>query len=146
MMDLGVTATVLWLAINCYHECRYEPVAGQVAVAQVVLNRASKCEAPVKDVILAEKQFSWTGYSERKILLFSPLKDDEVNAFQTCLETSFLATVTPDLTNGATHYHADYVSPSWASKMKHVVTIGHHLFYRGEEFRCSKSKFYRDGR
>ncbi|ESR25514.1 Cell wall hydrolyses involved in spore germination [Lutibaculum baratangense AMV1] len=29
----------------------------------------------------------------------------------------------------ATHYHADYVSPRWAKKLKRIGTIGAHLFY-----------------
>jgi spore germination cell wall hydrolase CwlJ-like protein len=32
---------------------------------------------------------------------------------------------------GATHYHASYVPPRWASKLTRVSTIGSHVFYRG---------------
>jgi len=35
-----------------------------------------------------------------------------------------------DPTNGATHYHADYVNPSWADPRKKTVIIGRHAFYR----------------
>jgi spore germination cell wall hydrolase CwlJ-like protein len=40
-----------------------------------------------------------------------------------------------DNTHGATHYHADYVSPYWVSDMHYLTTIGHHYFYveRGRE-------------
>jgi hypothetical protein len=40
-------------------------------------------------------------------------------------------------TSGATHYHADYVSPYWAPTLVRVATIGRHIFYRqpgGNEF------------
>jgi spore germination cell wall hydrolase CwlJ-like protein len=37
----------------------------------------------------------------------------------------------PDPTRGALWYHADYVSPPWASTMAKVTRIGRHLFYRG---------------
>lgn len=30
----------------------------------------------------------------------------------------------------ATHYHADYVSPSWSTQMKELATVGLHIFYR----------------
>ena len=35
-----------------------------------------------------------------------------------------------DITEGATHYHADYVSPKWASKIQLVGSISTHIFYR----------------
>ena len=37
---------------------------------------------------------------------------------------------TTDPTRGALYYHAQYVSPSWASKMEYTVTIGVHRFYK----------------
>ena len=35
-----------------------------------------------------------------------------------------------DITDGATHYHADYVLPSWARTKKKTTEIGDHIFYR----------------
>ena len=35
-----------------------------------------------------------------------------------------------DFVEGATHYHADYVSPKWASKIQLVGSISTHIFYR----------------
>jgi hypothetical protein len=32
---------------------------------------------------------------------------------------------------GATHYHADYVSPYWVPSLVRVTKIGAHIFYRG---------------
>lgn len=32
---------------------------------------------------------------------------------------------------GATHYHADYVSPYWAPSLIRIAKIGAHIFYRG---------------
>jgi len=37
-----------------------------------------------------------------------------------------------DITDGATHYHADYVSPSWAKTKTRTTEIGDHIFYRWE--------------
>jgi spore germination cell wall hydrolase CwlJ-like protein len=34
------------------------------------------------------------------------------------------------ITEGATHYHADYVSPKWAPELDLVGSIGMHIFYR----------------
>ena len=38
-----------------------------------------------------------------------------------------------DITDGATHYHADYVSPSWAKTKTRTTEIGDHIFYRWEK-------------
>ena len=34
------------------------------------------------------------------------------------------------ITEGATHYHATYVSPKWISDLDQVGRIGQHIFYR----------------
>jgi spore germination cell wall hydrolase CwlJ-like protein len=36
------------------------------------------------------------------------------------------------LTEGATHYHADWIEPYWAPTLQQVGTIGSHIFYRAE--------------
>jgi Cell wall hydrolyses involved in spore germination len=36
------------------------------------------------------------------------------------------------LTEGATHYHADYVNPEWNRDLQLVGRIGEHIFYRWE--------------
>ena len=35
-----------------------------------------------------------------------------------------------DVTEGATHYHADSVLPYWASSLNRTVTVDNHLFYK----------------
>ena len=35
-----------------------------------------------------------------------------------------------DITDGATFYHADYVTPSWAKSKTKTIEIGDHIFYR----------------
>ena len=34
-----------------------------------------------------------------------------------------------DITHGATHYHADYVTPGWAKSKHKTAKIGDHIFY-----------------
>jgi spore germination cell wall hydrolase CwlJ-like protein len=31
---------------------------------------------------------------------------------------------------GATHYHANYVRPGWARRLKKMDVIGRHIFYK----------------
>jgi len=38
-----------------------------------------------------------------------------------------------DITEGATHYHADYVTPDWASTKTKTTEIQDHIFYRWEK-------------
>ena len=38
-----------------------------------------------------------------------------------------------DITDGATHYHADYVTPSWARTKTKTIEIGDHIFYKWEK-------------
>ena len=38
-----------------------------------------------------------------------------------------------DITDGATHYHADYVRPSWAKTKTKTIEIEDHIFYRWEK-------------
>jgi spore germination cell wall hydrolase CwlJ-like protein len=37
----------------------------------------------------------------------------------------------PDVTNGATYYHADYVRPGW--KLPVSTKIGRHIFYKSNK-------------
>jgi spore germination cell wall hydrolase CwlJ-like protein len=37
-----------------------------------------------------------------------------------------------DITDGATHYHADYVRPAWADTKTKTIEIEDHIFYRWE--------------
>jgi spore germination cell wall hydrolase CwlJ-like protein len=38
-----------------------------------------------------------------------------------------------DITEGATHYHADYVMPAWAKTKTKTIEIEDHIFYRWEK-------------
>ena len=38
-----------------------------------------------------------------------------------------------DITDGATHYHADYVFPAWRKSKTKTVEIGDHIFYKWEK-------------
>ena len=116
------------LAQNIYFEARSESLAGKYAVADVVLNRvaSSKYPSTICSVITERHQFSW--YWDGKSDLprsASPAWIDSVNVARSILlEEKFLG-----ITEGATHYHANYVYPSWAGKLRKVGRIGNHIFY-----------------
>jgi spore germination cell wall hydrolase CwlJ-like protein len=38
-----------------------------------------------------------------------------------------------DITEGATHFHADYVRPAWRKTKTRTIEIEDHIFYRWEK-------------
>lgn len=119
---------ILWLALNIYFEARNQPVKGQYAVAHVTLNRAAQDNKSIKEVVLEPGQFSWVKNKHRNMRA-SKIYVGEKDAFGKAVQIALSAYVTPDPTNGATHYHASYVRPKWASKLKRKTKIGQHIFY-----------------
>tara|TARA_R100001079_G_scaffold54687_1_gene27957 strand:- start:1119 stop:1547 length:429 start_codon:yes stop_codon:yes gene_type:complete len=135
---------LMCMATNIYHEAKNQPMAGQIAVAQVVMNRVNDNRYPdnVCDVIkqgltykngkvvLGKCQFSW--YCDGK-------KDDvdkKSEKWRNSLRyASMVITnrITLDVTEGATHYHATYVRPAWARTKTKTVRINRHIFYRWEK-------------
>lgn len=126
---------LLCLSLNVYFEARDQSVAGQVAVAQVTMNRVSSPNFPddVCGVVyharkpgLNRCQFSWycDGRSDRVINLAA--WDQAMLVASAVLAGSGHVEMTD-----VTHYHAIYVSPWWVPEMKLVATIGDHIFYQG---------------
>ncbi|MFC0219144.1 cell wall hydrolase [Pseudochelatococcus lubricantis] len=122
------------LAEAVYFEARGETEAGQAAVAQVVLNRVKSGLYPksVCGVVYQNRhrykgcQFSFAcegrslRITDRRSWSVAVRVADRVVAGQ-----MYNAEV-----GGATHYHADYVRPFWASKLKKMDVIGRHIFYK----------------
>ena len=122
------------LANAIYFEARGEPVRGQIAVAQVVLNRAFSRFYPndVCGVVYQNAhryqacQFSFAcdrlgeeignpGAWERALRIARTMLDGKLWL--------------PEI-NKATHYHAYWVHPWWVRTMKKVHQLGVHTFYR----------------
>jgi spore germination cell wall hydrolase CwlJ-like protein len=124
------------LATAIYFEARGENEKGQLAVAQVVLNRVKNPAYPntICGVVYQNKnrrhacQFSFAcdGIRDR-ITEPGPWKEAQDLAAKVVNDQSemFLADV-----GTATHYHATYVRPFWARRMKRTDKIGHHIFYK----------------
>lgn len=125
-------------ALDCltsaiYYEAGQESADGQRAVAQVVLNRVRHPAFPstVCGVVYQGStrstgaQFTFTNDGS---LRRSPDSDGWARAkrvAEAALGGSVFAGV-----GLATHYHADYVVPYWASTLAKNAVIGAHLFYR----------------
>ena len=126
---------------NIYFEAAMESTAGKLAVAQVTMNRVNserypnticavvyqgrhyKSGLPVKN----RCQFSW--YCDGKL----DVPPTGGSMWKDSREVARYVLSTPDLmdiTDGATHYHADYISsPRWADPRRKTAQIDTHIFY-----------------
>ena len=129
-----ITAGLMCLALNVYHEARSEPMVGQYAVANVVLNRVQSTKWPdnICSVVYQglhkgkhKCQFSW--YCDGKS---DKAKEEMSWARALVVADNVMRGTVPDLTKGATHYHAVYVQPYWSALLNTTVTYGSHKFYK----------------
>lgn len=116
-----IDAAVLCLALNLYHEARSEPIEGQLAVALVTINRARGNPARICQEVFRPHQFSWT---------LKPPPITDVKQFEKMKGIAKKALSMRDFTGGADHFHADYVSPKWATNLERIGQWGRHVFYR----------------
>lgn len=121
------------LALAITYEAGFEPLAGQEAVAQVILNRVRHSAYP--DTVCG---VVWQGSQRRTGCQFTFTCDGSLRRERSAASLAaaqqvavrVLAGVTADHVRGATHYHANYVSPYWAPSLTRVRQIATHIFYR----------------
>jgi hypothetical protein len=107
-----------------YYEARSEDTAGQMAVAEVVMNR-------VREVVYQGQyrdtgcQFTFTCDGSVRNKPAGLAWDRAKN-----IALHVLLGLNTPITNKATHYHTDYVNPYWAPGLVETATIGTHIFYR----------------
>jgi spore germination cell wall hydrolase CwlJ-like protein len=122
------------LAEAVYFEARSESEEGQAAVAQVVLNRVKSGLYPssICGVVYQNRhrhlacQFTFACEGKALRIGESESWDRAKRVASAVLEgKTYLADV-----GGATHYHANYVRPYWARRLKKMDVIGRHIFYK----------------
>lgn len=125
------------LALNVYYEARSSNLADKAGVADVVLNRVNDRRYPsticgvVQDGYKPGRsncQFSWYCDGKEDI----PQDVDRWNEAQIIAFNMIDYKEYRGITEGATHYHAIYVDPFWASSLHLVGQIGAHIYYRWE--------------
>ena len=122
------------LAEAVYFEARGEAVRGQIAVAQVVLNRAFSGYYPttVCGVVYQNKyrhfacQFTFACDNIRDVIREPDMWDRAKKIAKAMLDGQIWL---PEV-GKSTHYHAYWVRPSWVSEMKRMYKFGVHTFYR----------------
>ena len=122
------------MAAAVYYEARGESRNGQLAVAQVVMNRVDSSRYPntVCGVV-------FQGKDKRNRCQFSfacdgkPERPRPGKAWNQALDIAkrFEAGERYAKVAEATHYHADYVRPRWSRSMRRISKIGRHIFFNG---------------
>lgn len=114
------------LATAVYYESKGEPLEGQLAVAQVILNRrdSGRFASSLCGVVYQRGQFSftWDGRPDRPA---DSAMWRTAQAIAVIAATDDWREIVPD----ATHFHARRVSPGW-SRLQRVSAVGNHVFYR----------------
>jgi spore germination cell wall hydrolase CwlJ-like protein len=128
-----MTATMC-LALNVFFEARHETTSGQLAVAEVTLNRVADKRYPntVCEVVWEKKQFSWTHDGVHDDPTRMSYLDREAWKSIKELASGVLDGSTTRLETTATHYHSVAVSPFWTKHYEYEGQIGNHLFYTNE--------------
>jgi len=122
------------LANAIYFEARSEPIRGQMAVAQVVINRVFSGFYPndVCGVVYqnAHRHLScqFTFACDGKSKAITDRRHWAV-ANRIARQTLDGQIYVPEV-GKSTHYHAAYVRPNWVREMRKLVRYGLHSFYR----------------
>ena len=121
------------LAEALYFEARGEPITGQLAVGEVILNRVEDSRYPSSICKVINQgtgrrfacQFTYTCDGKLETV-------HERKAYEMALKLAKILITTHDrkLTKGSTHYHSNYVNPKWSKKFERVAKYGRHIFYR----------------
>jgi spore germination cell wall hydrolase CwlJ-like protein len=115
------------LATGIYFEAKSEPLAGQLAVGQVIANRAEsggRFPSTYCGVLFQRSQFSFVhGHS-------LPHVSHDSRQWQTAVAIAKIVDegLKQSLVGDALFFHARYVSPGW--HLKRVASIGNHIFFR----------------
>jgi spore germination cell wall hydrolase CwlJ-like protein len=121
------------LAIAIYFEARGEPVRGQVAVGQVIMNRVRSplfpetiCGVVYQGQMHPGCQFSFTCDGKTD----TPRNDEQWALAQDLSKKITKGELWLPEVGYSTYYHANYVSPDWAGSMSRIDKIGRHIFYK----------------
>lgn len=148
MQELEVSC----FATGLYHEARGETRDGQLAVAQVILNRIKSTAYP--DTACGVIYQNAHMQNRCQFSFACDLRSDDAKNLETYANLKQMAARTLRLgyapfpaespaanaardLNEITHYHTVAVSPAWGQKIEKIATIGAHIFYRSE--RVAKS-------
>lgn len=127
------TAALVCLTQAIYFESRGEPILGQYAVAEVVMNRMESPNFP-NDVCAVTHQDLGSGDHDCQFSYECDGKDEVMHETAARQQAETIAYIVGsgviDLTAGALYFHADGVRPRWSRTFEETYSIGRHKFYR----------------
>lgn len=114
------------LATAIYFEAKSEPLAGQLAVGEVLANRvkSGRFATSYCGVVMQRGQFSFIHNNSLPGVSHSSAQWKNAVAIATIVDSKLKSSEAPR----ALFFHAKRVSPSWNATR--VATIGNHIFYR----------------
>jgi N-acetylmuramoyl-L-alanine amidase len=123
--DAALSSELECMAKVVHHEAGNQSRQGQLAVAQIMINRARSGRFPATICGVANQPgqfFNVNAYNPNRA---SPRWQAAVNVSREALAGA------PDVTKGAYFYHAAYAGPNqWFRTRERVMTLGDHIFYR----------------
>ncbi|HVL20143.1 MAG TPA: cell wall hydrolase, partial [Amaricoccus sp.] len=131
----GTSGDAQWqcLAQAIYFEARGEPIDGQFAVAEVVLNRVDDPRFPGTICGVTRQgagsgrgcQFSYVCDGNSDVMKSAVSRDRAEK-----IASMMLAGRARTITEGATYFHTRSIRPDWSHRFTRTAAIGHHYFYR----------------
>lgn len=118
------------IAIAVYHEARGEPLDGQLAVAEVIMNRAASGRYPVSWCEVVKQPWQFSFVNPRTGRMPGVDKASASWAYAQAITRIAVGNFADALPGDVLWYHADYVAPSWGRRLAKVDKIGAHIFYR----------------
>lgn len=124
-MPAAVEPDLTCMAGAIYFEAKGEPLSGQLAVAEVILNRAKSGRFPksVCSVITQRGQFSFVRGGRIPAVGANHMYRTAMAVAQVAMADKWDSPA-----SNALYFHARRVSPGW--RMTKVAAIGNHIFYR----------------
>ena len=115
------------LAVGVYFEAKSEPLAGQLAVADVIANRANsngRFPSSYCGVLFQRGQFSFVRGKSW------PAVNRSGRQWQNAVAIAKIADqdLKDSAVGNALFFHAKRVSPRW--RLKRIASVGNHVFYR----------------
>jgi cell wall hydrolase len=115
------------LAVGIYFEAKSEPLAGQLAVGQVIANRANsgrRFPSSYCGVLFQRGQFSFVRRGTYPYISRASRQWQTAVAIARIVDQELHDSAVP----GALFFHAKRVSPRW--RLTRLGTVGNHVFYR----------------
>ncbi|WP_300973782.1 cell wall hydrolase [Sphingomonas sp. LHG3406-1] len=118
------------IATAVYHEARGEPLDGQLAVAEVIMNRAASGRYPGSWCEVVKQPWQFSFVNPRSGRMPGVNRSSAAWAYAEAITRIAVVAAADAIPSDVLWYHADYVAPSWGRRLARVEKIGAHIFYR----------------